>query len=49
MVLIAQYLLDLDVSYIGSIYQEDVEIWVINLKQAREQYLHHVLSNSSNT
>src|ERR1700730_4797496 len=46
---VAQYLLDLDISYISSIYREDVESWVINLKQAREQYLHHVLSGSSNT
>jgi hypothetical protein len=45
---VAQYLLDLDVSCIESIYQEDVESWVINLKQARERYLHHVLSSSSN-
>jgi hypothetical protein len=45
----AQCLLGLDTSCIESLYQEDVADWIMSIQQAREQYLHHALSNTFNS
>jgi hypothetical protein len=45
----AQCLLSLDISCIESLYQEDVADWIMSVKQAREQHLHHALFNAYNS